>query len=993
MSVFLSGLPTVKCSDCGAQVGIADMGDHVCDSSPPPAPPPPASPKPAPVAAAHVAAPASTPAPAPAPIAMPAAMPSNPPRYPTPRIDPVAASESARPTALVSLWLCSLECAPPGFANQPPPDRPFLRPDSPASLPPRMGSPALSAVSAPSAEPPAWPSKPPMSPGAAAMASRIMQNPLRSNSSPLARRPPSDDGLTNLDSAFPPFPRSNTLATMRARRHDYSRAQRKPSSATSSSAKSLNRKLSVVDARIEPASPEAPSVSADLRMHGLVDNSAAPPPLATSPEQLSARPQFTASPQLSASPVQMSATLPGPFSHPEVSSPPPSVPSPGHPSSVVEEPGPLLPRAPRLPPQSPLAHHPQLSYSSEHDQTISALVRDLGLNDRPAGRHGPGASGSSVATHRSSRRTASSASTPSHSHSRQPTLDNGQSVKSSELSRTFAFNHSPLESPLTVTFSDDVHDPPKDSIPRGSAFNHSPLESPVSANFPPELLDHANGHASPWETAVVSPLASLASPFSWTHQPSPLAQSFERPAAADAPTYTAYRPRPDSPISLEPPPLKPPPLNAAPVEKPPPLRPSADKPPSRFKKSSLDKPLPPVEARPSKSPPKLDPITPVPYPVSDSSALPPGLSALVQDRPLTPGTAGTPGTRRSRGICRGCQTPILGKSVSSADGRLTGRYHKACFVCQACRTPFPTADFYVLDDLPYCGQHYHERNGSLCAGCRKGIEGQYLDTEEPIEPVSAPGPGPGPDRRGRPVFKKFHPTCFRCHTCGVVLRGDYLTFGGQVYCDPHARQAAQTATVGSFGSGLPSPSARDRSRSPRSPLMPPPSSPLSPSPRTPSPLSPSWSPAGSMYSPPNVGPGAPMPLSPRHPPPPMPGGGYGPGYGPGYGYRFGGPVGARPQSPGFGPPPPGSPYSDGRPHTPSGPGSAPWLGRFPMPPSGVPGFGRPPPPPKSPGPGPGYGPGLGVPDDGMNDGGLRWLRPDMGPARFPERRRTRLMMI
>jgi hypothetical protein len=37
-----------------------------------------------------------------------------------------------------------------------------------------------------------------------------------------------------------------------------------------------------------------------------------------------------------------------------------------------------------------------------------------------------------------------------------------------------------------------------------------------------------------------------------------------------------------------------------------------------------------------------------------------------------------------KGNCRGCGDKITGKSVSSADGRLTGRYHKECFVCKTC---------------------------------------------------------------------------------------------------------------------------------------------------------------------------------------------------------------------------------------------------------------------------------------------------------------------
>ncbi|KAG9812532.1 hypothetical protein KCU98_g20803, partial [Aureobasidium melanogenum] len=46
-----------------------------------------------------------------------------------------------------------------------------------------------------------------------------------------------------------------------------------------------------------------------------------------------------------------------------------------------------------------------------------------------------------------------------------------------------------------------------------------------------------------------------------------------------------------------------------------------------------------------------------------------------------PTSAKRPGTS-SKHICRGCSEPIQGKSVKAADGRLTGRYHKHCFVCK-----------------------------------------------------------------------------------------------------------------------------------------------------------------------------------------------------------------------------------------------------------------------------------------------------------------------
>lgn len=120
------------------------------------------------------------------------------------------------------------------------------------------------------------------------------------------------------------------------------------------------------------------------------------------------------------------------------------------------------------------------------------------------------------------------------------------------------------------------------------------------------------------------------------------------------------------------------------------------------------------------------------------------LHGLHAPSPLPPPQAPLPRPRRTvanKGHCRGCGELIMGKSVSSADGRLTGRYHKACFVCKTCKEPFQTTDFYVMNNQPYCGRHYHQLNDSLCKMCDGGIEGQYLETELKL---------------------KFHPDCFTC---------------------------------------------------------------------------------------------------------------------------------------------------------------------------------------------------------------------------------------
>ncbi|KAL7799067.1 LIM domain-containing protein [Trichoderma ceciliae] len=134
----------------------------------------------------------------------------------------------------------------------------------------------------------------------------------------------------------------------------------------------------------------------------------------------------------------------------------------------------------------------------------------------------------------------------------------------------------------------------------------------------------------------------------------------------------------------------------------------------------------------------------------------------------------------SRGDCKGCGEPITGKSVSSADGRLTGRYHKACFVCATCSNPFTSAEFYVLNDKPYCEQHYHKLNGSLCGSCGRGIEGQFIEDESRV---------------------KHHLECFCCLDCGQPLSNGYFEVDGRAYCERDALRRTQPPPPAPFPQG------------------------------------------------------------------------------------------------------------------------------------------------------------------------------------------------
>ena len=168
-------------------------------------------------------------------------------------------------------------------------------------------------------------------------------------------------------------------------------------------------------------------------------------------------------------------------------------------------------------------------------------------------------------------------------------------------------------------------------------------------------------------------------------------------------------------------------------------------------------------------------------------------------KPRQDSLASVNGRNAIKATCRGCSKPILGmqKSVSSADGRLSGKYHKECFACATCKEPFATAEFYVHADQPYCGHHYHQLEDSLCASCNQGIEGLYMET------ANVAG-------RGK---EKHHPACLKCATCRVQLTNDYFELCGMVYCERDAFRLAKHPRVHSRGPARPSPLVREYIRS------------------------------------------------------------------------------------------------------------------------------------------------------------------------------------
>lgn len=126
--------------------------------------------------------------------------------------------------------------------------------------------------------------------------------------------------------------------------------------------------------------------------------------------------------------------------------------------------------------------------------------------------------------------------------------------------------------------------------------------------------------------------------------------------------------------------------------------------------------------------------------------------------------------------CRGCCELITGKCVHSKDGRLSGKWHKECFKCSLCHNKFTTAEFYVLNDLPYCCECYHYENNSICQTCGVGIEGQCLETSNNEDHVNPEG-----------KLQRFHLECLTCSHCQVSLADVYYyAADGSTLCSLHA---------------------------------------------------------------------------------------------------------------------------------------------------------------------------------------------------------------
>ncbi|EGW30425.1 uncharacterized protein SPAPADRAFT_52511 [Spathaspora passalidarum NRRL Y-27907] len=131
---------------------------------------------------------------------------------------------------------------------------------------------------------------------------------------------------------------------------------------------------------------------------------------------------------------------------------------------------------------------------------------------------------------------------------------------------------------------------------------------------------------------------------------------------------------------------------------------------------------------------------------------------------INPAPAGT-------GPCRGCFFEIdphakgSNKAIFSTMGELSGQWHRKCFKCSFlnCDLHFTKhIPCYVLNDNPYCNQHYHMLNHTMCENCMEGIEGEAIQNE---------------------TGQMWHLDCLRCTVCRDVINNDYYLIDGVIVCE------------------------------------------------------------------------------------------------------------------------------------------------------------------------------------------------------------------
>ncbi|KHJ41435.1 ribosomal protein L35Ae [Trichuris suis] len=110
-------------------------------------------------------------------------------------------------------------------------------------------------------------------------------------------------------------------------------------------------------------------------------------------------------------------------------------------------------------------------------------------------------------------------------------------------------------------------------------------------------------------------------------------------------------------------------------------------------------------------------------------------------------------------FCYGCGKGFaLNEQIVNCEKEV---WHQRCFVCAQCFRPFPDGLFFEFEGRKYCEHDFHVLYAPYCAKCGEFIDGRVI----------------------KAMNCNWHPDCFRCNICNVVLADiGFLRNAGRALC-------------------------------------------------------------------------------------------------------------------------------------------------------------------------------------------------------------------
>jgi len=107
--------------------------------------------------------------------------------------------------------------------------------------------------------------------------------------------------------------------------------------------------------------------------------------------------------------------------------------------------------------------------------------------------------------------------------------------------------------------------------------------------------------------------------------------------------------------------------------------------------------------------------------------------------------------RKQLGNCQKCGLVVEGR-IMKVSGTL---YHPDCFTCSVCQKSMVGVPFSLGEDKQiYCAEDYQKKHAAQCSACGEAILPKAGESSAP---------------RLRALGKDFHPLCFKCQDCSLVL--------------------------------------------------------------------------------------------------------------------------------------------------------------------------------------------------------------------------------